>query len=183
MDRDELQSMTVAQLKILLEENSLSKSGKKSDLIDRLLENSFSLDEEEDFLILEEEDFDDELEITKSSPSTPSDEKIEIMEATILEAVLVEDDQTPDTPSMKVREPTSKKSEPMIEIKIHAGKPRKAVVLGIILLGAVVAGGGYWWTWVQDQQSFTTEPSRYGDTMSFTMTDGQISAVYGNPMI
>ena len=52
--------MTVAQLKILLEENSLSKSGKKSDLIDRLLENSFSLDEEEDFLILEEEDFDDE---------------------------------------------------------------------------------------------------------------------------
>ncbi|MAV06981.1 MAG: hypothetical protein CMA29_03725, partial [Euryarchaeota archaeon] len=35
--------MTVAQLKILLEENSLSKSGKKSDLIDRLLENSFSL--------------------------------------------------------------------------------------------------------------------------------------------
>ena len=118
MDRDELQSMTVAQLKILLEENSLSKSGKKSDLIDRLLENSFSLDEEEDFLILEEEDFDDELEITKSSSSTPSDEKIEIMEATILEAVLVEDVQTPDTPSMKVREPTSKKSEPMIEIKI-----------------------------------------------------------------
>ena len=99
MDRDELQSMTVAQLKILLEENSLSKSGKKSDLIDRLLENSFSL-EEEDFLILEEEDFDDELEITKSSSSTPSDEKIEIMEATILEAILVEDDQTPDTPSM-----------------------------------------------------------------------------------
>ena len=46
MDRDELQSMTVAQLKILLEENSLSKSGKKSDLIDRLLENLFSLDEE-----------------------------------------------------------------------------------------------------------------------------------------
>ena len=129
MDRDELQSMTVAQLKILLEENSLSKSGKKSDLIDRLLENSFSLDEEEDFLILEEEDFDDELEITKSSSSTPSDEKIELMEATILEAVLVEDDQTPDKPSMKVREPTSKKSEPMIESKINAGKPRKAVVL------------------------------------------------------
>ena len=157
MDRDELESMTVAQLKILLEENSLPKSGKKSDLIDRLLENSFSIDEEEDFLILEEEDhFDDEIEIPKVSTSTPSDKKIEIMEATILDAVLVEEDQTHETPSLKVREPTPKKSEPMIEIKIHAGKPRRAVVLGIILLGAVVAGGGYWWTWVQDQQSFTT---------------------------
>ena len=80
VDRDELESMTVAQLKILLEENSLSKSGKKSDLIDRLLENSFSIDEEEDFLILEEEDhFDDEIEIPKVSTSTPSDKKIEIM--------------------------------------------------------------------------------------------------------
>ena len=183
MDRDELESMTVAQLKILLEENSLSKSGKKSDLVDRLLENSFSLHEEEDFLLLEEEDhFDDEIEIPKASSSTPPDAKIDIMEATILEAVLVEGDKVPETSLLKSREPSTKKSEPIIEIKIHAGKPRRAVVLGIILLGAIVAGGGYWWTWVQDQQSFTTEPSRYGDTMSFTMTDGQISAT-GDEMV
>ncbi|MEE3030909.1 MAG: SAP domain-containing protein, partial [Candidatus Thermoplasmatota archaeon] len=182
MDRDELESMTVAQLKILLEENSLSKSGKKSDLVERLLENSF-LDREEDFLILEEEDhFDDEIKIPETSSSIPSNGKIDVMEATILEAVLVEDDKSPETPSLKVREPSPKKSEPMIEIKIHAGKPRRAVVLGMILLGAIVAGGGYWWTWVQDQQSFTTEPSRYGDTMSFTMTDGQISAT-GDEMV
>ncbi|MED5376353.1 MAG: SAP domain-containing protein, partial [Candidatus Thermoplasmatota archaeon] len=101
MDRDELESMTVAQLKILLEENSLSKSGKKSDLVERLLENSF-LHQEEDFLILEEEDhFDDEIKIPETSSSIPSNGKIEVMEATILEAVLVEDDKSPETPSLK----------------------------------------------------------------------------------
>ena len=111
MDRDELESMTVAQLKILLEENSLSKSGKKSDLVDRLLENSFSLHEEEDFLLLEEEDhFDDEIEIPKASSSTPPDGKIDIMEATILEAVLVEGDKVPETSLLKSREPSTKKS-------------------------------------------------------------------------
>ena len=182
MDREELQSMTVAQLKILLEENRLSKSGKKSELIDRLLEKSFTI-QEEDILILEEEDyFDNEQKISEESTHPPVEEKTEIMEATILDAVLVEEDDIPEIPPKKIREPALKKSEPIIEIKIHAAKPRRAVILGIILLGAVVAGGGYWWTWVQDQQSFTTEPSRYGDTMSFTMTDGQISAT-GEEMV
>ena len=183
MDRQELESMTVAELKKLLEESSLSKSGRKSELIDRLLESSLTLDDDDDFLILEEEDIEEKVEIEVDSAPTPSkEEEIEVMEATILDAVLVEEELPSEKPTLKLREETPKKSEPMIEIKIHAGKPRKAVVLGIILLGAIVAGGGYWWTWVQDQQSFTSEPSRYGDSMTFTMTDGQISAT-GDEMV
>ena len=183
MDRQELESMTVAELKKLLEESSLSKSGRKSELIDRLLESSLTLDDDDDFLILEEEDIEEKVEIEVDSAPTPSkEEEIEVMEATILDAVLVEEELQSEKPTLKLREETPKKSEPMIEIKIHAGKPRKAVVLGIILLGAIVAGGGYWWTWVQDQQSFTSEPSRYGDSMTFTMTDGQISAT-GDEMV
>ncbi len=183
MDRQELESMTVAELKKLLEESSLSKSGRKSELIDRLLESSLTLDDDDDFLILEEDDIEEKVEIEVDSAPTPSkEEEIEVMEATILDAVLVEEELPSEKPTLKLREETPKKSEPMIEIKIHAGKPRKAVVLGIILLGAIVAGGGYWWTWVQDQQSFTSEPSRYGDSMTFTMTDGQISAT-GDEMV
>ena len=44
MDRDKLESMTVVQLKDLLEEKNLSKSGKKSELIDRLLEKTLIID-------------------------------------------------------------------------------------------------------------------------------------------
>ncbi|MBA45834.1 MAG: hypothetical protein CMB31_04535, partial [Euryarchaeota archaeon] len=183
MDRQELESMTVVELKKLLEESSLSKSGRKSELIDRLLESSLTLNDDDDFLILEEEDIEEKVEIEVDSASSPSkEEEIEVMEATILDAVLVEEELPSEKPTLKLREEPPKKSEPMIEIKIHAGKPRKAVVLGIILLGAIVAGGGYWWTWVQDQQSFTSEPSRYGDSMTFTMTDGQISAT-GDEMV
>jgi len=182
MDRQELESMTVAQLKILLVENNLSKSGRKSELIERLLELSLHIDDDDDFLILEEENIDDTTVIDNFDPPSSEDSKIEVMEATILDAVLVEDDPSSEKSTIKLREPKPKKNEPMIEIKIHAGKPRKAVVLGLILLGAIVAGGGYWWNWVQDQQSFTSEPSRYGDSMTFTMTDGQISAT-GDEMV
>ena len=121
MDRQELESMTVAELKKLLEESSLSKSGRKSELIDRLLESSLTLDDDDDFLILEEEDIEDKLEIEVDSAPTPSKkEEIEVMEATILDAVLVEEELPPEKPTLKLREETLKKSEPMIEIKIHA---------------------------------------------------------------
>ena len=39
MDRDSLESMTVVQLKELLVDNSLPVSGRKAELIDRLVEN------------------------------------------------------------------------------------------------------------------------------------------------
>lgn len=183
MDREELESMTVVQLKNLLKERSLSKTGKKAELVERLLESSFTIDDDDDFLILEE---DDELEVkptvTKEVPSRIR-KKNEVMEATILEAVLVDDVEEPTSEpiTLKVREPTVKKKS-VVESKKTSGKPRTAVVLGVILLGALVAGGGYWWTWVQDQQSFSAEPNRYGDSMTFTMTDGQISAI-GDEMV
>jgi hypothetical protein len=185
MDRDKLESMTVVQLKDLLEEKNLSKSGKKSELIDRLLEKTLIIDEDDDFLILEEEE---ETE-ANSSPNNDSIQskhvdETEVMEATIIEAVLVEDEDLnkSEVKPLKIRESVTQTTEPLIEIKIHAKKPRRAVVLTLILLVAIVAGGGYWWTWVQDQQSFTAEPARYGDSMTFTMTDGQISAT-GDEMV
>ena len=39
MDRDSLESMTVVQLKELLADHSLPVSGRKAELIDRLMEN------------------------------------------------------------------------------------------------------------------------------------------------
>ena len=47
MDRDSLESMTVVQLKELLVDNSLPVSGRKAELIDRLVENQEDSAEED----------------------------------------------------------------------------------------------------------------------------------------
>ena len=70
MDEDELSAMTVAELKKRLKELSLTTSGKKADLITRLLES----EDDEDVLILDD---DDDEEITLS----PEFEDDEILEA------------------------------------------------------------------------------------------------------
>ena len=183
MDRKELESMTVVQLKDLLKARNLSKTGKKAELIERLLDSTFTIDEDDDFILLEEEDDTGKSYVVIEETPASTSKKNEVMEATILEAVLVDEveESIPEPKTLKVREPQAKKKS-VVESKTDSRKPRTAVVLGVILLGALVAGGGYWWTWVQDQQSFTSQPSRYGDSMTFTMTDGQISAI-GDEMV
>ncbi len=47
MDRDSLESMTVVQLKELLADHSLPVSGRKAELIDRLMENKEGPQEED----------------------------------------------------------------------------------------------------------------------------------------
>ena len=80
MDEDELSAMTVAELKKRLKELSLTTSGKKADLITRLLES----EDDEDVLILDDED-DEEITISHEF------EDDEILEAEVFEAEIIDE--------------------------------------------------------------------------------------------
>ena len=78
MDEEELSAMTVSELKDRLKELSLTTSGKKADLITRLLESEV----DEDVLILDDEDEDVTIE--------PEEE--EFLEADVFEAEIVDEE-------------------------------------------------------------------------------------------
>ena len=184
MKRSDLEKRTVADLKVLLEAMGLPRSGKKSELIDRIIdslrldsqdiEEEDEVEEDEGFLILEEEEVE-----SIESPSLVEIEveqgTTEVLEATILEAVIVDSTESKPRP-----EPRGRSNE---SVSSHdRQKSNRAFFLGTILLVAALAGGGYWWTWMQDQQAFSVEPARYGDSMEFTMTGGSVQ-VNGNDMV
>jgi len=197
MKRSDLEKRTVADLKVLLEAMGLPRSGKKSELIDRIID-SLRLDhqdtvqsdedieseieeivEDEGFLILEEDEV-ESIETTSEDTSPPIEPEVEedsneVIEATILEAVIV-DSSTPNPRSESRNKPKTSVSSS------DRKKSNQALFLGTLLLVAVLVGGGYWWTWMQDQQTFAVEPARYGDSMEFTMTGGSVH-VNGNDMV
>ena len=197
MKRSDLEKRTVADLKVLLEAMGLPRSGKKSELIDRIID-SLRLDhqdtvhsdedieseieeivEDEGFLILEEDEV-ESIETTTEDTSSPIEPEVEedsneVIEATILEAVIV------DSSTSKPRSETRNKLKTSVSSSDRK-KSNQALFLGTLLLVAVLAGGGYWWTWMQDQQTFAVEPARYGDSMEFTMTGGSVQ-VNGNDMV
>lgn len=72
MDRDSLESMTVVQLKELLVDNSLPVSGRKAELIDRLVENQED-SAEEDNNSLQESDI----------PEPRQDTAVEVIETVV----------------------------------------------------------------------------------------------------
>ena len=198
MKRSDLEKRTVADLKVLLEAMGLPRSGKKSELIDRIidslrLENQDTVDSDEDipseiedtvedegFLILEEE-HESQKTITPAEDSSSLVEveveqaTSEVVEATILEAVIVDSSKSKPKSKTRIKQKSS--------VSSGEGKnSNQAFFLGALLLVATLAGGGYWWTWMQDQQAFAVEPARYGDSMEFTMTGGSVQ-VNGNDMV
>jgi len=79
MNKDELSAMTVAELKVRLKEQGLSTTGKKSELVARILDST------EDVLILDDDDEDESIESLQ-------DEDDEILEAEVFEAEMLNDE-------------------------------------------------------------------------------------------
>ena len=80
MGEDELSALTVVELKLRLKELGLTTSGKKADLIARLIES----DDEGDVFILEEEE--------DESPSEIETDDDEILEAEVFEAEILDEE-------------------------------------------------------------------------------------------
>ncbi len=159
---DEMSSLTVAELKALCKENGLSMSGRKADLITRLDEHineeSISLEEVETV----------PLPSSKKEAETvplPESQDDEVLVAEFIDAEIIEDEIEPTPASAKG---SSNSATLMDQIK----NPKIAAVLITILL----ASGGWYWYVNSQLQPFTADDLRYGDSMEYTILNGDLDA-------
>jgi len=157
-------SHTVAELKVMCKENGLSTSGRKAELIARLdahfSEDSISLEET---ISLEEPEL-ISLEESESVPLPKVDEE-EILVAEVIEADLIEE--------VEEITPTSAKDKAgNVTLVEQIKNPKVAAILLTILL----ATGGWYWYVSNQLQPFTADDLRYGDSMEYTLLNGDLDA-------
>ena len=195
IDRESLSSNTVAGLREICKERGLLVSGRKSELVDRILEDAGIVDDaegadpepvmeeawsDEDALVMEEEE--DDQGDTRDKVDKVLSRLAEVVEAEIVEAevepatpsessapeepiVLGEDDQ----PSLVISMPT-------LSSLGDRWKALAAITMVVILVGAASI------VFLQRSSGFTSEQLRYGDSMEFQVIDSSIS-VTGEEML
>jgi len=154
-------SHTVAELKVMCKENGLSVTGRKADLIARLeglfSEESISLEEVEAVPLPAVED----AETVPLPAVEDADDEAGILVAEFIEAEIIEENT--------VEKLLSGKST---TLKEQIMNPKVAAVL----LAIVIAGGGWYWYVSNQLQPFTADDLRYGDSMEYTILNGEIDA-------
>ncbi len=128
MDKDELSTLTVVKLKARLKELGLSTTGKKADLIARILNS----EDEEEVLIIDDDD--DEPIIV----ATEFDDD-EILEAEVFEAVILDEDEVES-----LAEETVSSSQKMVSPPAIQGKTwyKDGTTIATILVIILLAGAG-----------------------------------------
>ena len=187
----QLVALKVVDLKAMCKEAGLKISGRKQELIDRLLE-SFASDD--DILLLEEEGTsqqptEEEAEIeedvfeaevyvaeldVESDDDPVIDDEDEIFEAEVFEAELFEEDEFEPTPLRSSR-PNRLTGGSLL------GTLTSKSTIATLLVILVIAGGGYWW-WTNNLDPFVAEPIEYGDGMNFAISSGAFD-VEGEDMV
>ena len=194
MADDLTSTLTVAKLKALCVLNDLATSGKKADLLQRLLDSGLDREELGLPVISEEksndEAIDDEVifsledddtitpeaepEVLESSKEKPVEE---ILDAEILDADLVEISKEVEKPKPTIKPVESKTStlqKPTTLVEMVKRPQVAAAVLVLIILGA-----GGWYYFSAQLEPFTADQLRYGDEMTYTISDGDFMATEG----
>ena len=168
MSEDELSAMTVAELKVQLKELGLSTSGKKSELIARIIEST------EDVMILDddEDDGDEPFE-------SIIDDGDEILEAEVFEAEILDED-----PIEEVQESSTSSTIRSDSVASEKGPVwyKDGTTIATILVVILLSGVGGWWYLSNEASVFQTAPSRYGDNLRFNVNNGVIQ-VDGDEMV
>ena len=163
MDEDELSALTVVKLKARLKELGLRTSGKKAELIARLLESET---EEEEVVLILDDDEDDSAYVSEFDVD-------EVLEAEVFEAVLLEEGDLESDVEETVPSSTTIRSGHRMPSKAWYKDGTTIATLLVILL---LAGAGGWWYLNEDAAVFQTAPSRYGDDLQFTVSNGLLLA-------
>ena len=150
---DDLSSLTVAKLKVMCKENGLSMAGRKAELVERLdqhlNEESISLEEVE-------------------TVPLPSKNEEEVLVAEVIETDIIEETEAP----VPV---TSKSSDKPLTFVDQIKNP----IVAAVLLTILIATGG-WYYYVNSQlQPFTADDLRYGDSMEYTLLNGDLEVTEG----
>ena len=188
----QLEALKVADLKSMCKDAGLKISGRKQELIDRLLE-SFASDDEDEILLLEEEEvshesteelaeieeevFEAEVYVAEldveSDDDLLIDDEDEIFEAEVFEAELFEEEY--DLPPIPSSRPNRLAGGSLL------GTLTSKSTIATLLVILVIAGGGYWW-WTNNLDPFVAEPIEYGDQMNFAISSGSFD-VEGEGMV
>ena len=195
-------TLTVAKLKALCVLNDVSASGKKAELLARLLEAGVDKetlgievfdeetstfqpvadgDEDEPIMLsLEDEETMSTVPLP-SETSTASDD--EVLDAEVLEADLIDlAEETDRTAATSVPLPKTSTSSMPLPKKTDDAKAltllemvRRPQAVAVLITLVLLGAGG--WYYVNNQlEPFTADSLRYGDTMGYMITDGTFLA-------
>lgn len=195
-------TLTVAKLKALCVLNDVSASGKKAELLARLLEagvdketlgievfdeetSTFQpvADDDEDepiMLSLEDEDTMSTVPLPSETSTTSDDE---VLDAEVLEADLIDlAEETDRTAATSVPLPKTSASSTPLPKKTDDAKAltllemvRRPQAVAVLITLVLLGAGG--WYYVNNQlEPFTADSLRYGDTMGYMITDGTFLA-------
>ena len=196
---EETSSLTVAKLKALCILNDLSTTGKKSILVERLVE--FGLDRSEIGLsakkvtkakpskqkgskVVEQESV---MSLEDESTLTPEEDDSEDDEAVLQEPEFTEDDfiDAEILDADLIDEPEVEKAAPIPRKSKEDGKPttlldivRRPQVAAVLLTAMMLAAGG-WWFINNQLDPFTGDPLKYGDEMKYSISEGELIATEG----
>ena len=174
--------LTVAKLKALCVLNDLKTTGTKSELVERLLkagvtqkELGIEVDEIGEASIEEIEEFglslEDEETLTPIEEEPENDDKEEFLDAEVFEAELIDEDTVDDLqPEFEIVK--EKPNDELATLFDLIQKPKVAATFIVLIL--ISAGA---WYYLENQlDAFTPDSLRYGDKMTYTISDGSIVA-------
>ncbi len=179
---DETSSLTVAKLKALCVINDLPTSGKKADLVERLLESGLSrnevgLKQAEAVEEVEEEvvfSLEDETTIAPTPKPTPkakpAAKEDDVLDAEVLDADLVFDEPDEVEEQPEVFTPVAVKRQNATTLVDMIKQPK---VIAVVIVALFVGAAG-WWYINSELEPFTADPLRYGDKMEYTITGGAV---------
>ncbi len=198
-------SLTAAKLKALCILNDLPTSGNKSDLVSRLLESGLSREElgieakevveEVIDAVIEEEVIQPSLSLEDEDTLTPevepeiikpvvesTDKQLndssldEVLDAEVLDAEFVTLDEEVKAPKTIHSQVVSTKSSGNATTLLEMIKQPKIAAVFVVVL---ILGAGTWYYFNNQLEPFTADTLRYGDEMTYTISDGDFMASEG----
>jgi len=194
MTVEETSSLTVAKLKALCILNDLSTTGKKSVLVERLLE--FGLDrsaiglsvkkvskakpsKEKKPAVVEEEfvmSLEDESTLTPEEDEVISQD-VELAEEDFIDAEILDADLIDELEEEKPA-PIPRKSKENNKPATLFDIIKRPQVAAVLLTAMMLAAGG-WWFINNQLDPFTGDPLKYGDEMKYSISEGEFIATEG----
>ena len=198
-------SLTGAKLKALCILNDLPTSGNKSDLVSRLLESGLSREElgieakevieEVIDAVIEEEVIQPSLSLEDEDTLTPevepeiikpvvesTDKQLndssldEVLDAEVLDAEFVTLDEEVKAPKPIDSQVVSSKPSGNATTLLEMIKQPKIAAVFVVVL---ILGAGTWYYFNNQLEPFTADTLRYGDEMTYTISDGDFMASEG----
>jgi hypothetical protein len=199
---EETSSLTVAKLKALCVLNDLPTSGKKSILVNRLLD--FGLDgsevglsvkkatkpkpskkkapeviEEEFVMSLEDEDIPaPEEDDSEDDEAVLQDVELvddDFIDGEILDADIIDEDEEEEIVPVA---PIPRKSKQSVNPATLVDIVKRPQVAAVLLTAMMLAAGGWWY--INNQlDPFTGDPLKYGDEMKYSISEGEFIATEG----